>query len=127
MLKKEERDLSAAVRRFCKREHQGAHGARADAEAALDVFLGQREEFDDLAAMSIADVHAYSLMSEHEPVDIAGKLYRDAEGFVCFAFGKNKDKRVSEQKGYALWCLKKDFPGSTLDALDAELSRLENL
>ena len=103
-----------------------AHGAGADAEATMDVWLEQLTAHADIPG-DMDGMAKYASMSEHEPVDIAGKLYRDAEGFVCFAFGKNKDKRVSEQKGYALWCLKKDFPGSTLDALDAELSRLENL
>jgi DNA polymerase-3 subunit epsilon len=124
--KKEERDLSAAVRRFCGRDHQGAHGARADAEAALDVFFGQRTAFEDVFAMSLDELHAYSIMGDHEPVDLGGKFYRDAAGDMRFAFGKNKDQRVADQFGYCSWMLQKgSFPGSTLDALEAELSRLE--
>lgn len=124
--KKEPRDLGAYIERYCKRPRVGAHGAGTDSSETLEALQAQLAEYDELAEMDLDELARYSRLNEHEPVDIAGKLYRDPEGFVCFAFGKNKDKRVADQKGYANWMFKKDFPGSTLDALEAELSRLES-
>ena len=43
--KREPRDLSAALRFYCGREHKGAHGAAADARATLDVFRGQLRRY----------------------------------------------------------------------------------
>ena len=51
--KKEPRDLTAAVRKYCGREHLGAHDAMADVKATLDVLYGQREAYPDLATMSL--------------------------------------------------------------------------
>lgn len=121
--KKEPRSLADAVRRYCKREHEGAHGAGEDAAATLDVFLEQLVEYSDIPD-SIAGAAEFSRLSDNPFVDVAGKLYRDKEGFACFAFGKNKGLRVQEQLGYARWMLEKgQFPGSTLDAIREELDR----
>ncbi len=119
--KKEPRKLEDAVKRYCKRDHAGAHGAAADAEATLDVILAQVVEYEDLGAMDLEALAEYSRHSEQKYADIAGKLYYDAQGDVCYAFGKHKDSRVIDQPGYAEWMISKDFPGSTKDALMAVL------
>lgn len=124
--KKHPRKLEDAVRIYCGREHVGAHGAAADAEATLEVFLGMISKHEDLAAdLSAEDFDALSRMSENAPVDLAGKLYRDAEGIVRFNFGKNKGRAVNQEHGYCRWILEKaeGFPGSTLDAIREELER----
>jgi DNA polymerase III subunit epsilon len=126
--KKDPRSLSDAVRKYCGREHEGAHGAEDDADASLDVLLGQLSTYPDLDSVSLDELAKYSRMSEFEMVDLAGKLYRDAEGFCRYAFGKVKDVRVADDMGYADWMLRKgDFPASTCEALRAELKRLELL
>ncbi len=119
--KKAPRKLEDAVRRFCGREHEGSHGAAADAEATLDVLLGQLAEFDDLAAMTIDQLADYSQTSEVRYADLAGKLYYDQDGEIRYAFGKHKDCLVKEQRGYAHWMINKagGFPSSTLDVLEA--------
>lgn len=122
--KREPRDLSAAVQRYCGRDHADAHGAGADAAATLEVLQGQLKAYPDLDTMSLDDLAAYSRLGDNEPIDLAGKLYRDPEGFARFAFGKNKDKRVIEERGYCDWIFTKgNFPGSTLDALRVELQK----
>lgn len=121
--KKESRKLEDAVLRYCDREHTGAHGAAADCEATTDVLLSQLGEYADLSAMSVSELAAFSRMSELDPVDLAGKLYRDKEGFACYAFGKHKDVRVVDQPGYARWMASASFPSSTLDALELELNK----
>ena len=42
------RNLSAAVRHYCGRELEGAHGAEADTQATIDVLLAQLERHPDL-------------------------------------------------------------------------------
>lgn len=42
------RNLSAAVRHYCGRELEGAHGAKADTQATIDVLLAQIERYPDL-------------------------------------------------------------------------------
>lgn len=42
------RDLTAAVRHFCGRDLDGAHSARADAEATIDVLMAQLERHPEL-------------------------------------------------------------------------------
>lgn len=123
--KKEPRDLTAAVKKFCNRDHAGAHGALADAAATVDVLLGQLCMYD-MDAMPIDELATFSKRDELDFVDLSGKLYRDADGDVCFNFGaKTRGKKVRQEIGFAHWVMGKDFPGSTKDALRAEMERLE--
>lgn len=123
--KKEERTLAAAVRKFCGRELEGAHGALADTNATVDVFLGQMQAYPDLDLMPLEELAEYSRNRTTKEADLAGKLYYDEEGDLRFAFGKSKDKKVRDDTSYAYWMLSKgDFPGSTIDCLEAELKRL---
>jgi DNA polymerase-3 subunit epsilon len=46
--RKEPRDLSAAVRLFLGRPHEGAHSAEADVAAAAEVLDAQLERYPDL-------------------------------------------------------------------------------
>lgn len=121
--KREPRSLSDAVKRYCGTEHEAAHGAGADAEATLNVLLGQMTAYPDLAEMSIDELATYSRMSEFEPADIAGKLYLDNDGDVRFAFGKNKGRRVRDEIEYSRWMLDKavGFPNDTLDVIEKEI------
>jgi DNA polymerase III subunit epsilon len=114
--KREPRALEDAVRKYCGREHTGAHGALADAQATLDVFMGQRAAYPDLAAQSLDEIATYSRLGDVEYADIAGKLYRK-DGQVYYAFGKHKDKRVLDEPGYGEWMLRSAFAGSTCDVL----------
>jgi DNA polymerase-3 subunit epsilon len=120
--KKEPRDLSAAVMKYTGRDHNGAHNALSDSEVTLAVLVGQMLMYgiEDLAAAAVL-----SRRDDFEIVDLAGKLYRDADGDVRFAFGKQRGKKVREEIGFASWMLSKDFPGSTKDAIRREFDRLE--
>lgn len=121
--KKDPRSLADAVRKYCGKEHDGAHGAGADAQASLEVWLEQLVAHQDLPN-DIDALAKYATMGDHEPADIAGRLYRDNDGDLRFAFGKNKDRKVLDEMGYCRWMLEKGtFPGSTLDALRDELAR----
>jgi DNA polymerase-3 subunit epsilon len=120
------RTLTDAVKQYCGRDHGEAHNAGADAAAALDVWLEQMVTHQGLPNNMDA-MAEYARMAEHPPVDLAGKLYRNADGYVCFAFGKHKDKRVIDEMSYCWWMLNKaqDMPKSTLEELVKELNRCE--
>lgn len=124
---KNPRKLADCVRRYCGRELDGAHGALADTEGSLDAFLHQLGEHPELREMSLDELSEYCANSEHKLADLAGKLYRDSDGVMRLAFGKEKDKSVSEAVGFCYWLLRCDnppFPGSTCEVLRAELKRL---
>jgi hypothetical protein len=57
-------------------------------------------------------------------VDFSGKLFRDDQGDVCYAFGKNWKRKVRDAKEYADWMLSSDFPADTKRALESELRRI---
>jgi DNA polymerase-3 subunit epsilon len=126
--KKEPRKLEDAVRRyapFFAGHHP--HDASSDVLATVEVFQGQLAAHPDLAAMTISDLAEYSRMSDRKEADLAGKLYIDADGDLCFGFGLHVNQKVKLHGDYADWMLRKDFPGSTLDCLRAELRRLEGV
>ncbi len=72
--------------------------------------------------MSVEELAVFSKRDDVDYVDLAQKLYRK-DGFVYFGFGKQKDQRLKDEPGFARWMLSKDFSGSTLDAVRAELGR----
>jgi DNA polymerase III subunit epsilon len=124
--KREPRGLEDAVRKYCGREHEGKHGAAADAEATLDVFMGQLTVYPDLAELSLDKLAEYARMNEGKDADLAGKLAYSADGKLCYAFGKHRGKPVLDEPGYAMWMLNATnpgFPGSTCEMLEAELHK----
>jgi DNA polymerase-3 subunit epsilon len=117
--KKEPRTLSAAVQKYCDREHVGAHGAVADCEATLDVLEEQVALYPDLADMTPTELSAFC---EMEPrVDWAGKLTKDKNGDVCYSFGKAKGRRVVDDPGFGQWMMRNNFPKETLNCLSSIL------
>lgn len=110
--RKEPRDLSAAVRFYLGREHEGAHGAEADVMATMEVLDAQLARYDDLPR-TVEELEQFGLRIHPESVDRSGKfIWRNGE--VAFAFGKNQGKTlrdvVEEDQGYCEWILKSDFP-----------------
>jgi DNA polymerase III subunit epsilon len=108
--KKEERNLAAAYRFYCGKTLEGAHDAEADVRATLEVFLGQLERYDDIGS-SVDDIVRF--IGESELVDPARKLKRNERGEIVYNFGKNRDKPVTADRGYAEWMLGGDFPETT--------------
>lgn len=129
---KHQRQLVDAVRLYCGEDNAKefaakAHGAGADSAWTLEVLREQTSahHHPDLAEMSVEQLAKFCLGDDgREYVDLAGKLYRDKDGDVCFGFGKERDRKVKDAVGYANWMLRQSFPGSTIEALTAELERL---
>ncbi len=129
--KREPRDLSAAVRLFCGREHEGAHGAEADTLATLDVIIGQFERYGDLPD-SIEEIEREYNNLDPANVDRTGR-FRWENGEVIINFGKKKGSKLrefiktSEGTSFLKWMLKSDFPIDARriaqDALDGILPK----
>ena len=112
---REPRDLAAALRYFCGREHTDAHGAEADTRATLDVLKGEFRRYADLPR----DLESLDrLFNATDPfnADRGGRL-RWVDGELTINFGKKKGSRVKdltvEDPGYLKWILRGDFPMDT--------------
>ena len=106
---RERRDLSAAVRFYLGREHVGAHGAVADARAALDVALAQVDRYADLAGLDVDALDAASGGRLPTWASDDGKVRWGDDGRAVWGFGKNAGKPVASDRGFAAWVLRNNF------------------
>ena len=102
---RERRDLTAAYQFYCQKTLEGAHGARADALASMEVLFAQLERYADLP-QDIEGLHAYCNKPDQRFVDGQRKfIWRDGE--ACLNFGKYKGeplrKLVERQRDYVEW------------------------
>ena len=108
--RREPRDLTAALKFYCRMEHDGAHGAAADVLAALLVLDSQVERYEDLPR-TIPELH--DAMEYPDIVDPDGKFVRREDGVIVFAFKPHTDRPVDEvartDPGFLEWIIKKDF------------------
>jgi len=109
--RKEPRDLTSAVRFYCNRSHDGAHGAGADTRATLDVLKAQMERYSDLPR-SADELDAYLVPVDPLNADRNGALrWRDGQLYVNF--GQKKGKLLKDllihEPNYLKWILKGDF------------------
>lgn len=116
--KMEPRDLSAAVRFYCGKEHAGAHDALADVEATADVLLAQLEKYPEALQGDVGFLGEFSGDRQRSP-DAAGKLKFDEKGTICLSFGKYANWPLEtigrNDPGYLQWLMTKaELPGSTL-------------
>ncbi len=126
--KKERRDLSAALKFYTGREHEGAHDALSDVEATADVLLAQLERYDDLPH-DVAALGEFSGDRDRSP-DAAGKLKFDDRGLVCLGFGKYSGWTLENigrnDPGYLQWLMTKaELPASTLAVMKSVLANAE--
>jgi DNA polymerase-3 subunit epsilon len=103
----EPRDLAAAVRRYCGREHSHAHRAGHDARAAvavLDAMLGRHKE----VPRAVNELHDLLV-----PVDVQVWFRREA-GVVVFARGKHRGAPLQEvarhDASYLGWLAERVLP-----------------
>ena len=108
--KREPRDLTAALKFYCRMEHEGAHGAQADVLAALLVLDSQVERYEDLPR-TIPELH--DAMDYPDIVDPDGKFVRREDGVILFNFSEHSGKAVDEvartEPSFLEWMIKKDF------------------
>lgn len=114
--KKEPRDLEAAMKFYTGEKPDESHGAMADVESTIKVFMGQRRMYSDVMAMSVSELDKFSRYDER--VDLAGKIVLNKDGVPCYAFGdKTKGVPVLQDRNFANWILNKDFPEQTKQVL----------
>lgn len=112
---KEARDLSAALRFYCDRDHTEAHGAMPDVLATLDVLQAQLRRYDDLPR----DIDALeAVVHPRDPswADEDGKLVWE-HGSIVFSFGKYRGSSlqsiIDSDRAYVMWILEGSFPEAT--------------
>jgi DNA polymerase-3 subunit epsilon len=118
---REKRDLAAALKFYCGRDHDGAHGAEADVLATIAVLDGQVERYDDLPDEFDA-LHA--AIVDPAAADISGCFRREGEELI-FTFGKHAGKPLRQiaalKPDYLEWMLNQDFLDDTKDLVIAHL------
>ena len=121
--KREPRDLAAAVQFYCHQEHVGAHGAAADTEATIRVFLGQLERYADLTP-DVGELARYCDPRKPDWVDRMGRL-RWVNGEVAINFGQKRGtplrQLVEKDPGFVKWMIRSDFPTDVIDIARAAL------
>lgn len=107
---KEKRDLSAAVRFYLQREHDGAHSARADVLATIEILKRQLLLYEDLEANT---TFLHDLAGAGASVDPHWRFVRNEEERIVFNFGKHKGEEACTQPGFLEWMLKEEFAVAT--------------
>lgn len=97
---KEKRDLSAALKFYCQREHEAAHNAQADVRATIDILKHQLLRYEDLEP-NISFLHDY--LSAGDFVDGSRKFKRNEKGDILFNFGKHYGKVACTEEDYLKW------------------------
>ncbi|MFT7462652.1 MAG: DNA polymerase-3 subunit epsilon [Pseudohongiellaceae bacterium] len=114
-MRREPRNLTAAVSLYCDRDHAGAHRAVADAEAAADVLLGQLSRYADLPP-DVAGLAEACQRKDPSWLDGGGKVAWQGDDAVL-TFGKHARRPLShlveEESAYLSWVLGADFPADT--------------
>ncbi len=120
----EPRTLAAAYKFYCDKKIQNAHNAEADIKATYEVFLAQLDRYADkqfedakgnLHTPVKNDMNILSeLSTKTKNADLAGRIVFNEKGVEVFAFGKHKDKPVTEvfekEPSYYNWIMNGDFP-----------------
>jgi DNA polymerase-3 subunit epsilon len=102
----EKRDLTAAYKFYCGKDHDGAHGAEADALASAEVFNAQIQKYALKPSVDSLD----ELCNQGNTIiDYERKFTRNEYGDIVFTFGKNIGKRAASDPGYLEWMLSGNF------------------
>jgi DNA polymerase-3 subunit epsilon len=105
----EKRDLAAAVRFYCGRDHEDAHSAAADVQATAEVLDAMLGRYGDLPR-TVAGLHQQ--FKDPNALDANGSFVR-VNGEVQFAFGKYRGQSLRavarEKPDYLQWMLTQDF------------------
>lgn len=113
--RREPRDLAAAMRFYCGEELEDAHGAEADAKAALRVFQAQFRKYPDLPT-DPDTLDAWLNPRDPFNLDREGR-FRWLDGEITVNFGRKKGQRLRdvlrEDPNYLKWMIRGDFPLDT--------------
>lgn len=106
----EPRDLTSALKFYCGKDHEGAHGAEMDALATIDVFLSQMEKYE--LPGSIGEL---ALKTNYDKIllDLSGKFTYNEKGQIVFTFGPNRGLPAEDHLDFVIWMMERDFPPDT--------------
>jgi len=100
------RDLSAALKTYCGREHDKAHDAVGDVEATRDVLLAQL----DAHALPTTVAELEKTFVDPDEIDLSGKFKFEGDRAVI-TFGKYAGTPLRDvDPSFLQWMLKQDFP-----------------
>ncbi len=121
--RQEPRDLSAAVRFYLGREHEGAHSAEADVAVAAEILDAQLARYADLPD-TVDELAAWCFPVPADAVDREGKfVWRDGE--AVFSFGRYAGQPlrqvVLDAPDYLQWILRSDFPADARELVERAL------
>ena len=123
-VQKEPRDLNAAYRFYCGREHNGAHSASADARACWEVLLGQLDKYEDLPPTTEGLSNFVAEYRKRRSLDSAG-WFISRYGRPAFARGKHQGKLIREVEesdpDYLDWMLSLGLPEDTVEVIRSVL------
>ena len=105
------RDLSAAVREYLGRSHEGAHGAEADARATLEVLKAELVRHTEVPR-TVDEIDQWIAPTDPLNADRDG-LFRWKNGEWTVNFGKKKGEKLRDllfrEQNFLKWILKGDF------------------
>lgn len=107
----EPRTLTAAVKYYLGRNHDGAHGAEADARATLEVLDAQMKRYPELPRTA-DELDEY--LVPHDPLNAdRNGLLRWKDGDLLVNFGKKRGESLKRllvnEPNYLKWLSKGDF------------------
>ncbi|MCQ2389627.1 MAG: 3'-5' exonuclease [Kiritimatiellae bacterium] len=107
----EPRDLTSAVKFYCGRAHEGAHGAEADTRATLDVLKAQLEKYEGLPRTT-AEMDEW--LAPHDPLNLDRQgMIRWSNGRWCVNFGKKRGTPLKDlflnERNYLKWIVNGSF------------------
>lgn len=105
--------LSDVYKRLTGKELDGAHSALVDVEGTFEI----AEILTKTLEQQTVEEIDLMLQGERIRVDLAGKLYKDSDGVVRYSFGKDVNKSVKDEPGFAKWMLNQSFPKETKDKI----------
>ena len=127
----EPRDLTTAVRFYCNRSHDGAHGAEADTAATLEVLKAQCARTDGAYGEFPRSVDALDeYLLPHDPLNAdRNGMFRWKDGAWTVNFGKKRGEPLTKimlnEPNFLKWMLKGDFDTEArmiaADALEGRL------
>lgn len=129
--KMEPRNLAAAYKFYCSKDHLKAHSAEADTIATYEILKAQLDRYEHVAIKDrkgnlynpvVNDIKALSEFSyASKSVDLVGHIVYNDKNTEIFNFGKHKGKSVmqvfKDEPSYYDWMMKSDFPLSTKKVL----------
>ena len=133
----EQRTLKAAYKFYCEKEIINAHSAEADTRATMEVLIAQLTKYEKIPWEDkkgnvmypvVNDVEAlHQFTNLNRPVDFAGRMIFNEDGYEIFNFGKHKGKTVEEvfkiEPSYYSWMMQGDFPLYTKRKLEEIYNR----